>query len=152
MAPPDTATPATAICGEPALNFEQLGGELDNHDIPARIDIQGRRLATPIRCELNGSDTAQARGLTASGATGLCRLLIAAGADPNASLECFRNSTLALRVKSIRSGARLTVRETATEGPRFVAWKAFPHRAVTPPVRRNAKGLSSVAVPERATL
>lgn len=104
---------------------------------------------TPIRCELAGSDTAQVGGLTARGATDLCRLLLAGGADPDAPLECFRGGTLALRVKSIRAGAGLTVRET--DGPRFVAWKAWPDRAVKPPVRQNAEGLSSVVLPERAT-
>jgi hypothetical protein len=74
--------------------------------------------------------------------------LLAAGADPEASLECFRSGMLALRVKSIRAGAALTVREIG--GPRFVRWKAFPARAVEPPVRQNAKGLSWVAEPERA--
>jgi hypothetical protein len=102
---------------------------------------------TPIRCDLTG-DTAQAGGLTASGATGLCRLLLAASAaDPDAPLECFRNGILSLRVKSIRIGAGLTVRETATDGPRFVRWRAFPTRAVEPPIRQKAKGLSPV--PER---
>jgi len=98
---------------------------------------------TPIRCELTGSDTARAGNLTASGPTELCRLLLAAGTDPDIPLECFRGRTLALRVKSIRAGARLTVRET--DGPRFVAWKAWPHRAVTPPIRQNVEGLSQVA-------
>jgi hypothetical protein len=105
-------------------------------------------MITPIRCDLTGSDTARAGVLTASGATGLCRMLLTAGTDPDAPLECFRNGTVALRVKSIRAGAGLTVRET--DGPRFVAWKAWPDRAVTPPVRQNAKGLSSVAEPEGA--
>jgi hypothetical protein len=102
----------------------------------------------PIRCEFTGSDTAKAGDLTASSALDLCRLLLAAGANPDAPLECFRNGTLALSVKSIRSGAGLTVRES--DGPRFVAWKAWPHRAVTSPIRQNAKGLSSVAEPETA--
>jgi hypothetical protein len=93
--------------------------------------------APPIRCELTGSSTVQAGDLTASTATDLCRLLLAAGTAPDAPLECFRNGTLALRVKSIQAGARLTVRES--DGPpRFVRWKPFPARAVMAPVSQNA--------------
>jgi hypothetical protein len=109
---------------------------------------------TPIRCELTGSETARVGELSSRGTSpifNLCRLLIAAGADPLAPLECFRSGTLALRVRSIRAGAGLTVRETETDGPRVTRWKAWPHRAVKPPIRQNTKGLSSVAVPERAT-
>jgi hypothetical protein len=39
MAPSETATPATAICGEPALNFEQLGGELDPTNTTGRLQV-----------------------------------------------------------------------------------------------------------------
>jgi hypothetical protein len=109
------------------------------------------RTYKPIRCELTGSDTAKVGDVTARGATDLCRLLLVAGADPTAPLECFRGNVLALRVRSIGAGAKLTVRETATDGPRLVRWKAFPARAVRPPVRQKTKGLPSVAVPERAT-
>ena len=105
-------------------------------------------MSATIRCDLTGSTTARAGDLTSQGATDLCRLLLAAGADPDAPLECFRNGNLALRVKSIRAGAALTVREA--DGPRFVGWKAWPSRAVTPPVRQKAGGPSLVLEPERA--
>jgi hypothetical protein len=104
---------------------------------PRRPITTAQMSAPPVRCEL-GSDTARCGDLTASSATGLCRLLLAAGTAPDAPLECFRNGTLALRVKSIRIGATLTVRETTTDGPRFVRWQAWPARAVKPPVRQNA--------------
>lgn len=102
-------------------------------------------IATPIRCELLGADKAQAGDLIARGASpvfNLCRLLMAAGVDPAAPLQCYRNGTLALTVKSVGVGAGLTIRETDTGGPRIVRWKAFPHRAVAPLVRLNSKGLS----------
>lgn len=99
--------------------------------------------APPVRCNLIGSFTAQAGDLTASSATGLCRLLLAAGTNPDAALECYRGAVIALRIASIRAGANLTVRETTTDGPRFVRWKAFPARAVKPPVRQNAAAVLS---------
>ncbi|WP_145831430.1 hypothetical protein [Bradyrhizobium huanghuaihaiense] len=43
MASPETATPATA-CSEPALNFEQLGGELDDNNTEPRLERQAQRL------------------------------------------------------------------------------------------------------------
>jgi hypothetical protein len=71
----------------------------------------------------------------------LCRALLAAGADPEARLEGYRGTTLALVVKSIGRGAELTVRETATDGPRLVRWKAFRHRDVAASVRQNSAAL-----------
>lgn len=94
----------------------------------------------PIRCDLSGSNTAQSGDLIARGNSpvfDLCRLLVAAGHDPKAPMECYRGETVALRVRSIGEGARLTVRETATDGPRVVRWKPFPGRAVTAPVDLN---------------
>jgi hypothetical protein len=79
-----------------------------------------------LRCELVGSDQAIAGDIVASGALELCRRLLAAGANPAAELVCFRNGTLALRIKSIGAGARLTVRETSKDGPRFATWRPFP--------------------------
>ena len=53
----------------------------------------------------------------------LCRALLAAGANPKSRLECFRGSVLALTVKSVGIGAKLTIRETVSDGPRVVRWK-----------------------------
>ena|ERR1700730_7937813 len=52
---------------------------------------------------------------------------------------------LALRIKSIRAGAKLTVRETALDGPRVVSWKGFPSRAVTAPARSNQEPVAAGA-------
>jgi hypothetical protein len=95
-----------------------------------------------IRCELMGSDTARAGELIARGTSpvfDLCRKLLAAGADPESPLECFRGRLMSLRVKSIGAGAGLTIRETATDGPRIVRWKAFPDRALGPPIGKNGQ-------------
>lgn len=42
MAYPDTAKPATALHGEPASNFEQLGRKLIDTD--TALDLQAQRL------------------------------------------------------------------------------------------------------------
>jgi hypothetical protein len=112
------------------LDLEHLGGRLGDLHTSHHSDLQ-------LRAELVGSDKAIAGDIIASGVFELCRRLLAAGANPAAELVCYRNGRLALRVKSIRAGAGLTIRETATDGPRVVVWKAFEHRAVAPPVRSN---------------
>jgi hypothetical protein len=137
------AKPATDI-GEPAPNSEQLGGPLSIPHTSHTANVQ------EVRCDLVGSDKAIAGDIMASGAFDLCRRLLAAGANPAAELVCYRNGTLALRIKSIGAGARLTVRETATDGPRLVTWKPFPHRAVTAPVRSNRKPVQSAVLSESA--
>jgi hypothetical protein len=95
---------------------------------------------TPISCVLIGSNTAQAGDIIARGHSpvfDLCRLLVAAGHDPASPLECYRGDMLCLRIRTIGEGAKLTIRETATDGPRVVRWKAFPGRAVKAPVDLN---------------
>src|SRR5262245_37827483 len=65
-----------------------------------------------VVAHLNGSSTCTGAGITATGAApvlALCRQLLAAGLDPNTALEVYRASTLALRVRSLRDGARLRV-------------------------------------------
>ena len=66
-----------------------------------------------IVAELISDNECRAVGLVAHGAAPvlqLCRLLIEAGYDPSTPLEAFRGMTLALRVKSLAEGARLTVK------------------------------------------
>ena len=121
MHAPDTAKPATAPHGEPALGFELLAGSLTNSHTSHTANIQDS-----VRCDLVGSDKAIAGDIMASGAFDLCRRLLAAGANPAAELVCYRNGTLALRIKSIGAGAQLTVRETSKDGPRFATWRPFP--------------------------
>ncbi len=68
----------------------------------------------------------------------LCRALVAAGHDPGRRLQAYRGDVLALKVRSIGEGARLTVREDRA-GPRFVPWEPFPRR-VKPKMRQKTEG------------
>ena len=93
-----------------------------------------------IIARLTNDDVAQAGDIVARSRTpvfALCRALLAAGANPNSRLECFRGSVLALTVKSVGIGAKLTIRETVTDGPRVVRWKPLQDRDVFVPVRQN---------------
>jgi hypothetical protein len=65
----------------------------------------------------------------------LCRALLAAGANPNSKLECFRGSVLALTVKTIGAGAKLTIMENNRSGPRVVPYKPLSRDDVWPPIR-----------------
>ncbi len=79
----------------------------------------------PLRAELVGSNRCTAAGITASGQAAvlaLCRQLIAAGFDPTMPLRCYRGDTLALRVRGIGEGARLTVKDNRLGRPVFVRW------------------------------
>src|ERR1700730_7046435 len=129
MVAPDTAKPASGLSAEPVPGSEFLPGSKLSSDTQSLTDRQAR-----IRCELVGSDVVVAGDIKADGAFDLCRRLLAAGANPAAELVCFRDGRPALRIRSIGDGARLTVRETATDGPRVVAWKAFQARDVSAPV------------------
>jgi hypothetical protein len=98
----------------------------------------------PIHAALIGSNCCQALGVTARGyapVLDLCRALVAAGHDPRRPLHAYRGDVLALKVRSIGEGARLTVREDRA-GPRFVAWEPFPRR-VGAWVREKAEGIGS---------
>src|SRR5665213_1145042 len=96
----DMTKPATDLIGEPALSFEQLGGPLG---------ISNTR--SVIIAQLVGSDTAVIDNITGHGALDLCRRLIVAGVDPDAELHCYRDGVIALRIKSVGAGAKLTVHE-----------------------------------------
>jgi hypothetical protein len=125
-----TPKPASAAHAEPVSNLEWLG----NHSSTQPLTHRQAR----IRCELVGSDVVVAGDIKADGAFDLCRRLLAAGASPAAELVCFRDGRLALRIRSIGDGARLTVRETATDGPRFTTWRPFPAARSGHPFVKNA--------------
>jgi hypothetical protein len=100
----------------------------------------------PIHAMLIGSNGCEALGITARGyapALDLCRALVKAGYDPRRPLHAYRGDVLALKVRSIGEGARLTVREDRA-GPRFVAWEPFPRR-VGAWVREKAEGIARCA-------
>jgi hypothetical protein len=80
--------------------------------------------AGAIRAELIGDSTAIAAGVTAHGRAPvleLCRRLVAAGHDSYLQLEAYRGDVLALTVRSIGAGAKLTVDES--HGCRFVRFR-----------------------------
>ena len=79
-----------------------------------------------IRAELIGSDVCKAAAFTASGPVpvlALCRELLAAGFDPGQPLQVYRGDKVALYVRSIGQGARLTVKDDRLGRPRFARWQ-----------------------------
>src|SRR5215475_6732494 len=75
-----------------------------------------------IVAHLNGSNTCIGAGITARGAApvlALCRELLAAGLDPDTAMEVYRAGTLALRVRSLSEGARLSVKTAGNGCPIF---------------------------------
>ena len=81
---------------------------------------------TALRAELTKSDIATAEGITVKAASpvlALCRKLIDAGHDPATPLEAYRGDTLALQVKSIGRGAKLTVEDNSIGRPTFRRWR-----------------------------
>ena len=77
----------------------------------------------PRRAYSTGVDTCSAANITAHTHTPvltLCRKMIAAGVDPATELQVFRGDTLALTIRNIGEAAKLTVRESGSDGrPRY---------------------------------
>jgi hypothetical protein len=93
-----------------------------------------------IIAHLIGHDSAQAGDIVArsrSPVFALCRALLAAGANPNSKLVCFRGSVLALTVKSIGIGAKSTIKENDWVGPKVVPYEPFSRDRVRRYVRQN---------------
>jgi hypothetical protein len=93
-----------------------------------------------IIATLIGDDTAQVGDIISRGRSpvfALCRALLAAGANPDSKLECFRGDVLALTVKAIGIGAKLTIKENDWVGPRVVPYEAFSRDRVGRHVRQN---------------
>ena len=93
-----------------------------------------------ITAELIGHDRAQAGDIVVrsrSPAFALCRALLAAGANPNSKLECFRGSVLALTVKTIGIGAKLTIKENDWVGPKVAPYEPLSRDRVGRHVRQN---------------
>ncbi|SRR6266700_2758746 len=75
-----------------------------------------------IRAELTGADTCEAEGVTVTAPApvlALCRKLIEAGLDQDRRLDVYRAGVLALRVRSLGEGARLTVVDNRHGRPVF---------------------------------
>jgi hypothetical protein len=100
--------------------------------------------ATVIIAKLIGDDKAQAGDIVVrsrSPVFALCRALLAAGANPNSKLECFRGSVLALTVKTIGIGAKLTIKENDWGGPKVVPYEPLSRDRVGRHVRQNGHPL-----------
>src|SRR5262245_46914083 len=97
-----------------------------------------------FRAELVGSNTCAAAGVTARGnapVLALCRELLAAGLVPGRALEVYLGATLALTVRSIGEGARLTVKEPDRGRAHFAPYVRFASSPVASPMRLNARPL-----------
>ena len=95
-----------------------------------------------IIAHLIGDDRAQAGDIVArsrSPVFALCRALLAAGANPNSKLECFRGSVLALTVKTIGIGAKLTIKENDWVGPKVVPYEPLSRDRVRRHARQNGE-------------
>jgi hypothetical protein len=95
-----------------------------------------------IIAHLIGDDRAQAGDIVArsrSPVLALCRALLAAGANPNSKLECFRGSVLALTVKTIGIGAKLTIKENDWVGPKVVPYEPLSRDRVGRHARQNGE-------------
>jgi len=93
-----------------------------------------------VIAHLNGSNTCVAEGITARGATPvlvLCRQLLAAGLDPDSAMEVYRAGTLALRVRTLREAARLTVKTAGNGRPIFAVDASCRGAAGSPMTRRE---------------
>jgi hypothetical protein len=92
-----------------------------------------------VRADLIGSDTCSGAGITATGAApvlALCRQLLAAGLDPDAALAVYRTGTLAIHVRSLREGSRLSVKTAGNGAPIFTVDGAC-EGATASPVRQS---------------
>lgn len=102
-----------------------------------------------IRAEITGSDHCEALGVVAissSPVLSLCRMLVAAGHDPQLALEAFRGDLLCLSIRSIGAGARLKIngpgtgfcmrRDVSTAPP--ARFSGSPYADSPPPSRRAA--------------
>jgi hypothetical protein len=113
-----------------------------------------REIDSPIRitAALIGADTAHAGDIVTRGKSpvfALCRALLAAGADPDSKLECFRGDVLALTVKTIGIGAKLTIKENVWVGPRVVPYEPFSRDRVGRHVRQNDEAVDDHPAIER---
>ena len=105
-------------------------------------------MPSPIHADLTGN-TCTALGITARGAApvlALCRVLVAAGHDPSRPLHAYRGDVLALRVRSIGEGARLTVEDNRFGTPVLRRWRNRDAGVGSaPPVRRSGSANSRTA-------
>jgi len=88
-----------------------------------------------MRAELIGCDTCVALDITVRAyapVMELCRRLVQAGEDPARPLHAYRREVLAITVRSIREGAKLTVEDDRLGTPRLRPWRARSDGAASP--------------------
>ena len=130
MAHQNGAGPGSAATDPGARKIDQLGSRVDFLATLNRNPFQA------IRAELVGSTQCAAEGVTANSSSPvleLCRLLLAAGHDPDGALEAWRGATLCLRIRSIGEATRLRV---ATHGTGF---QCLPECTAALPIRSNGR-------------
>jgi hypothetical protein len=54
-----------------------------------------------------------------------CRKLLREGVHPRTTLKVYRGKVLAMHIKTIRLGAKWTVREDDNRGPCFIKYRPF---------------------------
>jgi hypothetical protein len=126
------ARPAPAVTGCGPQVIDLLGGRIN----PAR-HIQPKQ--EHVIAELVGDDSCRCQEIDAAVTANapvlaMCRQLLATGIDPDTALCVYRQGKLALRVRSIREGARLTVK-TAGNGTPIFTLDDGCKGAAAPPVR-----------------
>jgi hypothetical protein len=99
-----------------------------------------------VRAAIAGFDRCDAEGHTVRAAApvlAMCRRLLAAGYDPARQLHAYRGDALALKVRSIGEGAKLTVKDNSCGTPAF---RRLYDREETmlpaPPIRYSERPLS----------
>jgi hypothetical protein len=111
------ARPAPAVTGREPRVIDLLGGKIN----PAR-NIEPKR--EHVIAELVGDDSCRCQEIDAAVTANapvlaMCRQLLATGVDPDTPLRVYRQGVLALKVRSIREGARLTVKTAGNGTPIF---------------------------------
>src|SRR5690349_1956767 len=124
-------------------NFEQRNHRLRS-SVARNIRKTGKRSTaiSAVRAELIGANTATALDVEANGPSPvvtLCGDFLRGGHDPAMSLHAYRGNTLALKVRSIGEGARLTVEANPIGKPVFRRWRdRAESNGAAPPVASTA--------------
>ena len=109
--------PGAAGTAHRAIEIDGLDGRVVSESSPQDFD------QAPIRATLIGSAHCEVDARGHAPVLGLCRALLAAGYDPRRPLHAYRGNTVALKIRSIREGARLTVEDNRRGTPSFRRWR-----------------------------
>ena len=112
---------------------------------PYRSPITGKRIQGKFEARLDGRLICISHQPLLDGA----RLLAAEGIDPAIPIRMRHEGTAydALR-STVGVAANLTVRETDTDGPRYVRWKPFSRRDVGAPMRSSGSPVPDIGRPD----